>query len=102
MPGHLNAGIVFTPAARQEVIDVQNWYETEAKGLGVRFREVLDKQLTRVAANPYRYPVVRGEVRKSQIGRFPYLIFFREEENVLYVLSCFHSSRDPLIWQKRL
>ena len=32
----------FTEAARAELIDAQDWYETEAPGLGRRFRAEID------------------------------------------------------------
>jgi len=34
--------VIFTPAARAELIDAQDWYEAEASGLGRRFRHAID------------------------------------------------------------
>lgn len=29
-------------------------------------------------------------------------LFFRIVDNVVFVIACFHSSRDPRIWQDRI
>jgi hypothetical protein len=32
---------------------------------------------------------------------FPYCVYYREESSLVRVLSVFHTSRDPSIWQSR-
>lgn len=32
---------------------------------------------------------------------FPYMIVFRHEQSVSYVIAVFHMSRDPRSWQAR-
>jgi hypothetical protein len=34
--------IIFTQAARAELIEAQDWYEAKAAGLGTRFRQAID------------------------------------------------------------
>jgi len=34
--------------------------------------------------------------------KFPYALFFLIESDALLVVACFHSSRDPRLWQKRV
>ena len=93
--------VIFTPAARAELIDAQDWYEGEATGLGRRFREAIDALAERMSANPRQFPVVFKNVRRALVRRFPYALFFVVEDQTLLVIACFHGSRDPLRWQKR-
>jgi plasmid stabilization system protein ParE len=44
--------VIFTPRARAELIDAQDWYENEAPGLGRRFREAVDAAVQRMSAAP--------------------------------------------------
>jgi hypothetical protein len=39
--------IIFTRAARGELIEAQDWYEGEAVGLGRRFRQAIDALIDR-------------------------------------------------------
>ena len=93
--------VIFTPAARAELIVAQDWYEGEAPGLGRRFRQAIDVLAERMSANPRQFPVVFKNVRRALLRRFPYTIFFVVEDETLIVIACFHASRGPLQWQKR-
>lgn len=50
--------VIFTRAARAELIDAQDWYENEASGLGRRFRVAIDAVVERMIVNPRQFPVV--------------------------------------------
>ena len=54
----LDYPVVFTQAAREELIDAQDWYEREVTGLGRRFREAIDAIIQRTTQNPRQFPVV--------------------------------------------
>jgi plasmid stabilization system protein ParE len=92
---------VFTPAARAELIDAQDWYEGEASGLGRRFQSEIDCAVERMTANPLQFPTVFKNVRRALVRRFPYALFFTIEGDTLLVIACFHASRDPRQWQQR-
>ncbi len=94
--------VVFTLAARTELIDAQDWYENEAPGLGRRFHAAVDAVIERMSANPRHFPVVYKNIRRALLRRFPYaLMFVIEADGTLTVIACFHGSRDPAHWQKR-
>ena len=50
--------VIFTLAARAELIDAQEWYENEARGLGRRFRAAVDAVVERMSANPRQFSVI--------------------------------------------
>jgi plasmid stabilization system protein ParE len=93
--------VIFTQAARAELIDAQDWYEREAAGLGRHFREAIDALTERLNTNPQQFPIVFKSVRRALLRRFPYALFFAVEGDTLFVIACFHANRDPLQWQKR-
>jgi plasmid stabilization system protein ParE len=92
----------FTEAARAELIDAHDWYEAEAPGLGHRFRAEIDSVVERMADNPRQFPMVFKTLRRGRAKKFPYALFFLVEPEALLVVACFHSSRDPRQWQKRV
>jgi hypothetical protein len=49
--------IIFTQAAREELIEAQDWYEGEATGQVRRFREAIDALIGRETAGDYRSSV---------------------------------------------
>lgn len=95
--------VIFTSAAREELIEAQDWYENEIPGLGRRFRAAVDAAVGRMSANPRQFPVVRKNIRRALLRRFPYaLMFVIEPDEALTVIACFHGSRDPAQWQRRM
>ncbi len=95
--------VIFTRAARAELIEAQDWYEIEVPGLGRRFRAAVDAVIERMNANPRQFPVVYKSIRRALLRRFPYaLMFVIETDDRLTVIACFHGSRDPARWQERV
>lgn len=93
--------VIFTPRARAELIDAQDWYENEASGLGRRFRAAVDAVVERISVYPRQFPVVHKNIRRALLRRFPYALMFVIDDAALIVIACFHGSRDPAHWQKR-
>jgi plasmid stabilization system protein ParE len=94
--------LVFMPSARLEVIEAQDWYEKEKAGLGAEFRAEIDHQVARILENPLQFPRMLADVHRAKLRRFPYGLFFRLSDEVIYVIACFHSSRNPIVWQSRV
>ena len=63
--------VIFTQAARAELIDAQEWYEGEARGLGRSFRQAVDVLVVRMSQHPLQFPVVFKNVRRALMRRFP-------------------------------
>jgi plasmid stabilization system protein ParE len=93
--------VIFTQAARDELIGAQDWYEGEASGLGRRFRQAMDALVGRMSDSPRQFPAVFKNVHGALLRRFPYSLLFVIEEDDLVVIAGFHASRDPSRWQKR-
>jgi plasmid stabilization system protein ParE len=93
--------VIFLPAAQIEARDAQDWYEAQTTGLGHRFRAELDHAVQRLSFNPFQFPTVFTDIRRALLRRFPYALFFRIVDDAVFVLACFHSSRDPRTWQRR-
>lgn len=95
--------LVFTAAARDDVIDAQHWYAERSLELGRRFRRALDRVVFAIAQNPSGFPLVwRNRVRRALLlDRFPYALYFTVDGDQVTVIACFHASRDPRRWQQR-
>lgn len=97
----MTSTLIVLPAARLELIAAQDWYE-QAAGLGAAFRTEVDRQIARILDNPRQFPAVLRDVRRARLRRFPYGLFFREHAGRTVLIACFHGSRDPLVWERRL
>jgi len=62
--------VFFTPAARMDLIEAQDWYENELPGWGRRFLAALDEVVDRVSDRPHQFPVVHREIRRALFRTF--------------------------------
>ena len=88
--------------ARAEFDEAFDWYEIERPGRGVAFDASVRETFGRIADRPRLYQIVVGDIRRAPVRRFPYVIYYRVELQRIVVLSVFHTSRDPKIWQSRM
>ncbi|MFO0843139.1 MAG: type II toxin-antitoxin system RelE/ParE family toxin [Gemmataceae bacterium] len=97
----MSLAIIFLDEARAEFDEAYDWYEGQRTGLGEAFADAVQPVLDRISAMPKMLAAVFGDVRKAVVQRFPYCVYYREEATCIRVLSVFHTSRDPSIWQSR-
>jgi len=76
VPPSIERQVIFTPAARDELIEAQDWYENEVPGLGRRLYAEVDAVIERMRANPRQFPVIHKTLRRALLRRFPYALMF--------------------------
>lgn len=89
--------IKFAKEASDEFRHSVEWYETAAKGLGLRFTDEIDSAIERIRLNPELYQIIIKSIRRIQVNRFPYSIFYKIEGDVLIILRIFHNKRKPIM-----
>ncbi|MCA9551114.1 MAG: type II toxin-antitoxin system RelE/ParE family toxin [Myxococcales bacterium] len=88
--------VEFYREARLEIEEAVAWYDAqEVSGLGDRLLGEIETALHKARTLPEAFPVVDGRNRRVILKRFPYGLFFREEEHGILVVAFFHSRRDP-------
>lgn len=88
--------IEYHPAVADELEQIRDYYEDKSAGLGKAFVDELERQLLNIAAMPSRWMVVRGDVRRSLMKRFPYVILFRSvDDEIIRVTVVKHEKRHP-------
>lgn len=98
-----NYRLIVRPPAERDLREAQQWYEEQRPGLGADFRAAIDNSFRRLAENPQLYPVVYRGLRRAVMRRFPYLIYFAVQKDVVNIVACWHSKRDPnqMRWRVR-
>jgi plasmid stabilization system protein ParE len=93
--------LIVRPEAEAEMAEAFDWYEQRLPGLGSEFLLCVDAVLHAILRDPHRWPQVHRIVRRALTRRFPYEVFFVEDEERVVVLSVFHAKRNPRSWQER-
>ena len=93
--------ITFRPAAEFELQEAHDWYEQRESALGDRFMACIADAVDTIRRHPEAHPIVHRHMRQSVLRRFPYSILYFTIGDEIIVVSVFHSSRNPVIWQRR-
>jgi hypothetical protein len=87
--------IVYSEQFQAELCCVTGRYSGEEKALGRRFVQTVENAALEIQADPLRWRVFDGRVRRCLVPRFPYIIYYLVEDDVLYFGALLHSARHP-------
>ena len=90
----------FRPKVADDLRDARTWYEGRREGLGDEFMEAVERMLERVDRTPEQFPIIHRNVHRALIRRFPYAIFFIQEDGERVVLAVLHQAVNPARWPK--
>jgi plasmid stabilization system protein ParE len=94
--------IEYHPAEEQELREIIKYYNECSPGLGNDFLNEFERQVIKIAAMPYCWMSVRGDIRRSLMRRFPYAIYFRVvNKDVLRITVVKHQRRHPKLGMGR-
>jgi len=88
--------------ASQEFDEAIDWYESQAKGLGNRFKNSVIKQINHIQKNPGWFLKEDDTIYKAYIPKFPYKILFTFNKDCIIIWAISHLHRKPWHWQSRI
>ncbi len=94
--------IRLSSAAQDDIAATQEWYaEQPVPDLDLRFQRELEDILTKIEAFPKGFQVTLKDIRRANLDRFPYAVFYHLRDHRPYVLAVLHQARHPKTWIKR-
>jgi len=93
--------LLISDESKLDILDAFSWYESQQSGLGVDFELCLEAGFDRILKEPLLFQTRYRNLHIHFIGRFPYGIHYRVEDNLIKVFGIFHMSRNPVRWTKR-
>jgi hypothetical protein len=94
--------VKFLSPAQQELDDAYQWYEDQMAGLGNEFLADINEAVHRITTWPGAHTVLRGNLRRCLIRRFPYGLIYGIEDNNIVITAVAHLHRKPFYWTRRV
>jgi hypothetical protein len=94
--------IRFHELAGKELLDTRDYYDDLVYRLGEKFVIEVERCLNIIRTNPLAYPVIKQNVRKAVVIKFPFSILYRVNDDVIYILAIMHQKRNPKYWVERI
>ncbi|WP_188365189.1 type II toxin-antitoxin system RelE/ParE family toxin [Marinicella pacifica] len=95
--------LVLTPQAEKDFVEAYDWYENQNLGLGKEFARCVDKKIASILAAPCHYQVIYKDiVRRALVNRFPFSIYFVNQNDCISIFAILHQHRNPEFWKSRI
>jgi toxin ParE1/3/4 len=90
------------PEAQHEAEAAVEWYGQRSPHAARRLVTELRSALERIQQAPKQFPKLAFDIRRMVLGRFPYVIVFRETKTEIEIVAIAHGRRRPGYWRERL
>ena len=92
----------FHPEAEFEFVQAIEYYEEREEGLGQDFAVEVYSAIERAVSYPKAWPILKEDVRRSLVRRFPYGILYAEQDKEIHIVAVMHLRRNPDYWENRI
>jgi len=82
------------PAVDAEIKAAAAWYDERCPGLGDQFVDAVRDMVRSVQRTPLRFAVRFTDIRRANLARFPYAVWFFQSTRRVYILAVLHHKRD--------
>lgn len=88
--------------ARAEIRESVAFYNDARDGLGDEFAVEVEEAIVRIGQQPRAGAPYKRGYRKCRVSkRFPFMVFYYEYPDHVWVATVFHGSREPDAWMDR-
>lgn len=87
--------LIISEIAEIEISDAYIWYNNQQLNLGARFKINLSETINNISKNPYAFQYRYSDIKIAFLHKFPYGIHYVVNENIITIISVFHTSRKP-------
>jgi toxin ParE1/3/4 len=88
--------------AQAEIRDAVAYYNDARDGLGDDFADAVEAATARIGRQPNSGAPYKNGYRKCRVSkRFPYMMFYFEYPDHVWVATVYHGSREPDTWMDR-
>ena len=92
----MNFRETITPDAALDLARAVDWYDSQEPGVGEKFYLAFREKLEQILESPLSpRPHGRRKIRKVNLYKFPYGIYYEVVEHQVRVLAVIHGARDP-------
>jgi plasmid stabilization system protein ParE len=85
----------FVPAVVTDIEKSVRYYRKIQVELAAKFRESFNVSVEAIRRRPGRFPVIFDGHRRALLRSFPYAIYFKIDNEEIFVVLVIHSARRP-------
>ena len=83
--------VIFDPEAQSEFLEAVRCYGDCQKGLGRRFRLLVELAIQKIVESPFIYRILKAPFRRYLLPKFPYSIIYSIEPDHIRIIAVAHT-----------
>lgn len=87
--------------ANRDLGEIYEWNKEQRVGLEEEFLLSVQDVFISIGQNPEIYSEVYPKIRKCNLRRFPYSVYYKIFKKSIAILAVYHHSRNPKHWKTR-
>ena len=91
----------FEETAEEEFLEIVTAYRNIRVSLAEDFGRTVFKRMDQILKFPAASTPISKTVRKANLPRFPYQIFYQVRTDEIWIVAIWHNKRKPGSWKKR-
>jgi toxin ParE1/3/4 len=94
--------VIIHSKATEELDNSILYYEKQKVGLGLSFLSEVEQALSKIQQNPSLGAIYKtAGLRRYVLQHFPFLIFYTEFDDFIWIVAIAHGKRKPNYWRTR-
>lgn len=94
--------VVFHDAAQAELDAAIAYYETKKAGLGLELLVEVEQVTIQIQSHPRAgSPYKSTQYRYVLVRRFPYVLYYLDCDDLIWIVAVMHAKRRPDYWRRR-
>jgi toxin ParE1/3/4 len=94
--------VILDEEAQKELNEAIEWYNDRQQRLGLELQNEVEEAVDRIRLDPGVGACYRNTAyRFYRVNRFPYILYYLELADVIWVAAIAHERRRPGYWRKR-
>ena len=93
--------IVLDERVPDDFLEAFNYYNNISAALGNNFNSKFEYAIFKLSVSPYNYYNLTKKLRRITLGKFPYLLVYKIDDNIVTVIGLFHQAANAKKWRRK-
>jgi len=97
----LSRRIIYERGVQSDLREILVWHAQHGEDLAKLFEKRFEDSVRAISDRPFSFGVMRDDIRRAPIDRFPHGVFFRVLKQSIHIIGVIHGSRSPDVLKGR-
>ena len=93
--------VVLEERVPEDFLEALSFYNNISIALGTNFNSKFEYAIFKLSIGPYNYYNLTKKLRRITLGKFPYLLVYKIDGNIVTIIGLFHQASNKKKWRRK-